>query len=86
MAKIHIELTPEQAEILKPLFDAVREKPSTGAIIGQLWEPEYTEWFGFENPVAVFDFVTPDELREIVNKSEAEKIRRVVLSEQEAQS
>lgn len=73
--KLFFELTPEQTIEMQPLFDAMRSAPGTGAIVGQLWEPEYTEHHGFDNGVAVFEFCTPDEIREIVSKAEAETAR-----------
>ena len=74
--KIHFELTPEQTIEMQPLFDAMKNAPLTGAIIGQLWEPEYTYHFGYDNAVAVFEFCTANEVREAVNKAEAEALKQ----------
>jgi hypothetical protein len=84
--KLHFELTPEQTIAMQPLFDAMRKAPNTGAIIGQLWEPEYAEAFGFDNGVAVFEFCTPDEIRAIVDKAETETFRKTTLPHWEVRS
>jgi hypothetical protein len=69
--KIQIELTPEQVEKLKPLFDAVKKNHMKGAIVGQVWEPAFCEGLGM-NTTAVFDFCTPDEIRAITDEAEKE--------------
>jgi hypothetical protein len=86
VVKLHFELTPEQTIAMQPLFDAMRKSPNTGAIIGQLWEPEYAETFGFDNGVAVFEFCTPGEIRAIVDKAETETFRKTTLPHWEVRS